>query len=192
MSDVDSNEFEDVMDDGMDDDFYLKLKDGEHNDNNNDIVNDDEESMPTREADDKNHHNHHHHNHHDDNNRTLKNTAVSTSNVDHGDVDDDDDVDAVHGGEEEETMVTPEMQTILKQAKNELKASLDGTTRLTEVLFGELTCFLEEATAILKEMGDVQNIVEAESARLDELEPQVENATRVHTIGGSTETMGCF
>lgn len=81
--------------------------------------------------------------------------------------------EAFHGGDEEEHPMSPEMAAIIRQAKNELEKNLSGTRDLAEALFAELTAFLEESEAIQKDMGQVQNIVHAESVRLDELEPQV-------------------
>ena len=80
-----------------------------------------------------------------------------------------------HGGDDEEhpEVMSPEMAAIIRQAKNELEKNLNGTRDLAEALFAELTAFLEESEAIQKDMGQVQNIVHAESARLDDLEPQV-------------------
>ena len=88
--------------------------------------------------------------------------------------------DPGHGGDEEERPegMSSEMETITRQAKIELEKTLGGTRDLAEALFAELSAFLEESEAIQKDMGQVQNIVHAESARLDDLEPQVENATR--------------
>lgn len=48
-----------------------------------------------------------------------------------------------------------EVATITRQATNQLQATLDETRELTDVLFSELTAFLNEAVAVQKDFEQV-------------------------------------
>lgn len=75
--------------------------------------------------------------------------------------------------------MTSEVEAIARQAKNQMTASLEEMRALSEDLFSELTQFLEEAVGIQNDFQQVQMAVQAESDRLDTLQPTVDDATRI-------------
>lgn len=75
--------------------------------------------------------------------------------------------------------LSSEVETITRQAKNQLDTTLHEASQLALDLSKELTAFLNEAVGIQRDFQQVELAVKAESDRLDNLQPTVEEATRM-------------